>query len=177
MATNFNRLSEAQKEKRREYNREYGRKHREERTAARREWYKQNTEKVKQKQREYYKENRGHYRDYCIAHNAQLRHEALMHYSKGAMCCSCCGEPIEDFLTLDHPKSDGAKHRRSIGTGKTNGRREGSGGSFYSKLKQAGYPPGLRVYCYNCNCGSFKHGGVCPHTFHTKGSGGSLHKH
>mgnify|MGYP001568273127 CR=1 FL=1 len=38
----------------------------------------------------------------------------------------------------------------------------GKGSAFYRWLKQQGYPPGIRVLCFNCNCalGLF---GYCPH--------------
>ena len=32
--------------------------------------------------------------------------------------CSCCGEKIFQFLTIEHKNKDGAKHRREIGGGK-----------------------------------------------------------
>ena len=67
--------------------------------------------------------------------------------------CDCCGEYIEEFLTIDH----------------IYGRKEGekrpgySGWPLYRRLRQMGFPrDGYRLLCYNCNC-SRGHRGYCPH--------------
>ena len=140
-------------DERRTYDREYAKNHRAQRAATRKIWYEKNKEKVIRTQHKYYRDNINHYRQFAISRIAKLRREALMNYSNGKMCCACCGENIEAFLTLDHINQDGAAHRRRLGTGNVKGRREGSGSSFYYKIKRDGYPAGLRVLCYNCNCG------------------------
>ena len=84
--------------------------------------------------------------------NRQLRLETLYHYSNGLMKCSCCGESQERFLTLDHINNDGAEHRKIVGRG-----------GVIKNVKREGYPEGLRVLCFNCNCGRAYNQGVCPH--------------
>ena len=49
----------------------------------------------------------------------------------------------------------GARHRRRLGSRCT--------WTFYKWLCSKGYPPGYQVLCYNCNCGRYRNGGVCPH--------------
>jgi hypothetical protein len=68
--------------------------------------------------------------------------------------CACCKEGILRFLTLDHINNDGIKHREMVGS------------KFYKWLEDNNYPSnlGLRVLCYNCNCGRSKSDGYrCPH--------------
>ena len=68
--------------------------------------------------------------------------------------CECCGENEPQFLTIDHINNDGAEHRKKIG----------SGINLYRNLKNQGWPKeGLRLLCFNCNCGRSRNGGTCPH--------------
>lgn len=66
--------------------------------------------------------------------------------------CSCCGESIIEFLTLEHLN----------GRDKTKKRRTGK--AAWLEAKRAGWPNDLTVLCFNCNCakGAF---GSCPHTW------------
>ncbi len=92
-------------------------------------------------------------------HDAKL--EAINAY--GGLKCSCpeCpyvnNIPAIQFATLDHINNDGAKHRREVGVGLHSGK------TFYKYLKEHGYPAGLQVMCFNCNCGRQINGGLCPH--------------
>jgi len=96
------------------------------------------------KKPEYYKERQKQYQK-------RVKLEALNAY--GGPFCACCGESNVFFLTLDHINNDGAEHRKTMP----------AGSSTYRWLKNNGYPAGLRVLCYNCNCGRHANGGVCPH--------------
>lgn len=83
---------------------------------------------------------------------SNLRLEVITHYGGK---CECCGESTLEFLALDHPNNDGAKHRKQIG--------KGAGAPYYSWLKQNNYPKELvRVLCHNCNS-SRAFFGYCPH--------------
>lgn len=79
-------------------------------------------------------------------------------YSDGSLKCACCGEHRIPFLTLDHIDNDGAEWRRKNRKGGT---------AFFLYLVSKGFPKdhGLRVLCFNCNCGRRSSGqnGVCPH--------------
>lgn len=67
--------------------------------------------------------------------------------------CSCCGERELPFLSIDHIKNDGAKHRKEIG-----------GSQVYRWIIKNGYPKDrFRVLCHNCNVGRQLNKGVCPH--------------
>ena len=68
--------------------------------------------------------------------------------------CECCGEGLEQFLTIDHIDGRGSEHRREL---KLNGRR------LYDWLKANNYPPNFRLLCFNCNSGRAINGGECPH--------------
>lgn len=79
----------------------------------------------------------------------QLRLEVVSEYGGK---CECCGEMSVEFLTIDHIKGGGTKHREEIGSN-----------SMYKFLKKNGFPKDdYRLLCFNCNCarGSF---GYCPH--------------
>lgn len=71
--------------------------------------------------------------------NTDLRLKKLLleHYGNK---CACCGYDKIDALVIDHVNGDGAKHRKSIGGGKT-----------YIWLKKNGFPPGFQTLCANCN--------------------------
>jgi hypothetical protein len=83
----------------------------------------------------------------------RLRDEAYEAYGGR---CSCCGEDILEFLTIDHVKNNGSIHRKEAGY-------RGIGESFYLDLKRSGYPPDFQVLCINCNFGKRRNGGICPH--------------
>jgi hypothetical protein len=65
--------------------------------------------------------------------------------------CACCGETEYEFLTLDHVKGGGQKHRTEMG------------GKLWSSILNEGCPGDkYRVLCFNCNM-SLAHSGYCPH--------------
>lgn len=78
---------------------------------------------------------------------AKAKQLALDHYGRE---CACCGETEEKFLTFDHINGDGNKWRKK------------SRGSLAQSLRAAGFPKGIRVLCWNCNC-SLGVYGTCPH--------------
>lgn len=82
---------------------------------------------------------------------AKIRLEALRAYGGPIPKCCCCQEADVRFLTLDHINRDGKRHRQEVGNG-----------SIYRWLRKNGWPPGLRVMCFNCNLASGIYG-VCPH--------------
>ena len=90
---------------------------------------------------------------YVTEYSWKIKSEAIKIYG-GA--CYCCGETIEGFLTLDHANNDGNKARGN----------KRSGNTIYKQLYRDGWPQdlGIRVACFNCNCGRQVNGGVvCPH--------------
>lgn len=77
----------------------------------------------------------------------------------GGCYCNCCGQGNQIFLSVDHIKNDGAKHRQSMY--KTIQSRPG--GNIYTWLIARNYPEGFQVLCHNCNMGRYVNGGICPH--------------
>lgn len=86
-------------------------------------------------------------------YSQRIKHEVISHY--GGKCC-CCGESIEDFLSIDHIANNGNEFRK-----KTNLR----GIQFFLWVKRNSYPKDLQVLCFNCNWGKYVNGGVCPHEY------------
>jgi hypothetical protein len=84
--------------------------------------------------------------------NRQIKQEVIEHYGG---VCSCCGEDIQAFLTIDHVKQNGSEHRKKHGLS--------PGTDTYKWIKRNNYPKDFQVLCFNCNCGRSVNGGVCPH--------------
>ena len=133
------------------------RKDKEERNQYQKKWRERNHERDKEKNRKYR-------RKYVETHREKIREFArnksrswkvliLSHYGGEHPQCECCGESESKFLTVDHIKGGGKKHRKAIGK---------HGNTFYRWLVQNEYPSGFRILCYNCNCAS-GHWGKCPH--------------
>lgn len=71
----------------------------------------------------------------------------------GGLKCQCphgCDITALEFLTIDHIKGGGCKHRKEI---KAN---------ILSWLIKNNFPPGFRILCMNCNM-SLGRRGYCPH--------------
>jgi hypothetical protein len=82
----------------------------------------------------------------------RIKSEVIGHYGGK---CECCGETSLERLTLGHPNGDGSYDRKLSGRGT----------QFYNKLRRNNYqsPFQLRVECINCNFGSHRNSGICPH--------------
>jgi hypothetical protein len=72
--------------------------------------------------------------------------------------CACCGELDSRFFTLDHVNGNGGKHRIELF-----GKNSSNQTALYRWIIRNGYPESLRIYCFNCNMGSYRNGGICPH--------------
>lgn len=85
--------------------------------------------------------------------NILVKYQVLSYYSGAPPKCQCCNELFFEFLTIDHIKGGGTKHRKEIGQ---------SSGRIYRWLRDNKYPEGYQVLCMNCNHakGLF---GYCPH--------------
>jgi hypothetical protein len=80
----------------------------------------------------------------------EYRQFVLDHY--GAKC-ACCGEMEPLFLTIDHVNNDGAARRKEHGVGLR----------LYKWIVKHNFPSDFQILCFNCNCGRYHNGGVCPH--------------
>jgi len=72
----------------------------------------------------------------------------LAHYGKK---CTCCGIDEKIFLTVDHIKGDGSKHRKNLNRGR-----------LYAYIVRENFPKDYQILCWNCNCAK-KNNGFCPH--------------
>ena len=120
-------MSDRSKEKDREYSRLY---------------YLNNKERCKERFHKWFELNRGKYRRLVIEHYGGINPK-----------CSCCGESMYEFLTIDHISGNGNQHKKAI---------KKTGDAFYGWLINNNYPEGYQVLCMNCNH-SYGHYGYCPH--------------
>lgn len=141
------------KEKRKEYNKQYREKNREKILEYNRNWRKNNREKYNLYNRNYWKKNKHKYKNNRKIVREEKRQLCLIHYGGSPPKCSCCDETIYEFLTIDHIHNNGKEHRKKIG---------GAGINLYRWLIKNNFPDGFQVLCYNCNWGKFKRG-ECPH--------------
>jgi hypothetical protein len=95
----------------------------------------------------------GRYTDIRLNHYFTLQRAAILHY--GGYKCACCEITEPMFLTIDHINGGGCRHRKEMAPF--------NGGQLYKWLKDNNYPPGFRVLCMNCNQGTWRNGGICPH--------------
>lgn len=108
-------------------------------------------EKLKESRKRSYAKHKDKRRAEAKEYAANLVVRCYQHY--GAQCV-CCGESREKFLTIDHINNDGAEHRKSIGQG---------GSRLYKWLIDNNFPDTFQLLCFNCNCGRYRNGGICPH--------------
>lgn len=85
-----------------------------------------------------------------VERKRRKKYKVLSHYSNGKLQCKCCEESIYEFLTIDHEKGGGRKHKLAVG-------------DVYGDLIRNNFPKGYRVLCMNCNFGREYNNGVCPH--------------
>ena len=101
-------------------------------------------------------------REICIARTvksnrkrrAYFRELTITHYGGNPPKCNCCGEVERKFLTLDHIKGGGRKHRKEMNN---------KSGGVHGQLVKNNFPDGYQVLCMNCNWGKFINNGQCPH--------------
>ena len=129
----------------RETQRRYRRSHREQFREYNRKYEKRRAAEGHKRVRPPTKESRERSRLY----REQKKAEVFEHYGKN---CACCGESAIPFLTIDHVNDDGNKHRAEL-----------RGKQIYTWLVKNNFPGGFQVLCYNCNCGRYRNGGICPH--------------
>lgn len=126
--------------------------------SAHKEWRSANKERWAQLHNRYYQKKKSEKPEWVAAERLRgreywrgLRNAALDAYGRS---CACCGETIDEFLSIDHMDNDGAAHRRTLKT---------KGAGIWKWLRDNNYPPRFETMCINCNFGRYKNGGVCPH--------------
>lgn len=124
-----------------------------------RKYYKTNKKRIQAYGRSYYRKNKAIVIARTKEHSRTIQFEAFRHYGRRRkIACVCCGESNPLVLTLDHKKGGGCAHRRRI----SGNRKYPCGKQFYLWLKQRHWPRGFQTMCYNCNCGRWRNGGICP---------------
>ena len=142
-----------------EYNQDYYEKHKTELLPKIRKrtkiWQASQREHCNEYQRDSRKENPAPWREVTRRYRAKLKADGIAAYGG---CCQCCGETELDFLTCDHVKGGGNKHRAEL-------KKQGQfgGGGMWLVAKKEKYPPTYRVLCWNCQWGARLHNGVCTH--------------
>jgi hypothetical protein len=115
-----------------------------------REYYRKNSQKEIIGSQRYYAANLEKVKAAKKLRHKKLKDQIYDHYGRE---CACCGENEEMFLTIGHINGDGAAHRR----------RARGAIRMYLDIVRRGFPDDIRIECHNCNCGSFRNGGICPH--------------
>lgn len=101
------------------------------------------------------------YRERNVKQLTHHKKEALLKKKRAGIAfyggaCKCCGETIEEFLTLEHKGGRNETDFYSGGTKKITGKRA------WEKACSQGWPDRYTVLCFNCNCAR-GHLGYCPH--------------
>lgn len=93
-------------------------------------------------------------RSQCNKRNRAIKLEVIQEYGGRCQCPGGCDVTEPDWLSIDHIKGGGVKHRKEL---------KAIGLDFYRWLKKMGFPKKeFRLLCYNCNL-SRGHRGRCPH--------------
>ncbi len=159
----------AQREKDNQQRRRYYQEHRAEILIKKKAYRDAHREERRQRQREYnkrrYATHSGEYKTRAQLYHAAHREERLAYARARVIAeratvlqhyggkCVCCGETEPKFLSLDHIKNNGGKHRKAIHAG---------GSSFYHWVIKHDFPADLQLLCHNCNMAKGFYG-QCPH--------------
>ena len=122
------------KQRQKERNKRYKKKHRKRLLVKNREWMKNNPRKWK---------------SYGLKYRRKLREKVI---AKFGGKCECCGETTLEWLQLDHVDCNGKRHREEVGRGVALHRDLLRGSTDYK----------IRILCANCH-NAITCYGVCPH--------------
>ncbi len=117
-------------------------------------WYQNNKEKRLFSRRRHFKKNKTKYYEYSKKYRRKTKLDIISHYGGK---CFCCGETRWEFLSIDHVKGNGNKHRRE-----ELGSFNKAGFVMYRWLIKNKYPDGFQILCMNCNTAKGFYG-YCPH--------------
>lgn len=118
--------------------REYYWRHRDERIAYTQDFYRKNARRLSRKNAAF----KGHVRRTVRAYLGNK--------------CVCCGETEQEFLSVDHVRNNGAKHRREKG-------REAWMWEVWKAIKDKRIVTEYALMCFNCNFSKHFGKGVCAH--------------
>lgn len=128
-------------------------------SSEKKKWYKRNPNYFKDHAKKWRKANPEIYKRSAAQARSiyviKIKDRVFSYYGRK---CKCCGEAEIKFLTIDHIKGGGRKHREALGIK--------DGFSIYSWLVKNNFPKGFRILCMNCNFAS--RFGRCPHKLKKK---------
>jgi len=157
-------------EEKKQYMREYYKKHserikarvqrhyeatRDDQIAYRKQYYRDNKEIMLANMAKYREAHKDDPAFWTARRDAKNRYQAALKakvFSAYGNKCTCCGETEEQFLTIDHIHGDGKQHRAEVGIR-----------GVYKSIRDQGFPKDrYQLLCCNCNWakGIF---GICPH--------------
>ncbi len=111
-------------------------------------YYSKNKENLSEYIKKYYKENCERIKNKRKSERKERREIVLKHFGSR---CSCCGESLQEFLSIDHINNDGNKHRKIVHPS-----------NLYKWLIKNNFPNGFQLLCHNCNWAKHQYG-ICPH--------------
>ena len=130
---------------------EWAKKNREKNAAKQRAWVAANPDKAKDIRERWQKANPERQKEYQRKSAANARARARLELIEGyGGKCTCCGEAEAMFLSIEH-------------IGGLKGRPRQHSHREILRLKAEGWPDDCTCLCFNCNLGSWRNGGVCPH--------------
>lgn len=122
-------------------------KNRERDAIVSRKYREENGDKIRAYQAKYYKEHKTPEKE--RRHVAQVSWKERFIEMYGGEC-SCCGETVIEFLTIDHVQGQAGKKYRECST------------RAYKHAAKEYRPDLFRVLCMNCNM-AVRWGRICPH--------------
>lgn len=163
-----------------DYNKKYYQKNRQKISQRAKQWRKDNPERYREQWTSYCQKNREKVRlyrkRYYRKNKKRMNFRSMQNYwkdQKGIVLrrkglrerrrievfnglgakCDCCGELERKFLTVDHVRNDGKKHRLVADPDRV-----------WRDIIASGFDRSkYRLLCYNCNCAIYRNSGVCPH--------------
>jgi hypothetical protein len=122
-----------------------------------REWYLRNRERILADDKEYNQKPEVKDRSRKGARRLMSVYREKILSNLGGKCV-CCGETELHFLSIDHVRGGGNRHRKSL---------RGNYMEFYREIIKEGYPRDkYQVLCMNCNWAT-RFGDPCPHELET----------
>jgi hypothetical protein len=140
-------------ERKRESDRTYVERNREQINARKAAWARAHPETYQR----WYQENKAHRQEYKRQWSYKYKLQVLLHYGGNPPQCACCKESMIGFLTVEHQNGTGKDHRANIKVGAEGGQL------IYRWLVVNNYPEGFEILCANCNLARGWYG-ACPHT-------------
>jgi len=118
-------------------------------------WRTKNRKYVRVRERRRYARDRKKILMQCRQMNATLKSIIIAEYG-GKCTCPKCPEKNPAFLTVEHVGGRGCKDRKENRSGAISMR-------LYRRIIALGFPKTFTIFCWNCNAGSYRSGGICPH--------------